>query len=262
MTVTFIGRATAKAYLHGRWRQAVTVQVLVFISELSLLLTALWLPGPAVLATTTVLITDILMLSPLKAGRAFFFETLTADSDAATVSLAFRYYRHGYVKAVGWRLFVWGNRVFLSLLLYLPSLFLFAFSRVLGENHPTQAELLFSLVCFAFGVLLTVVTFVIIEILLFRLQPLPYLLSHTRTLRDAVSLSYRITKKRTGTITLLYLDHLGGAFASLFLLPWPYASSLFHTAKAATFRRFLSQIPTENATHVLQHRKKYGRMGR
>ena len=262
MAVTFVARKKAKEYLHGQWHTAIAVQVSVFTAEAALLTAALWLPGSALFVTSTALLIDVLMLSPLKAGRAFFFETLTADSEAATLSLLFRYYRYGYEKTVGWRLFVWGNRLLWSVLLYLPALLLFAFSRILGENTPTQAETLVSLICFAVGVLLTVTAGIVIEIILLRLQPIPYLLSHTGKLRSAVSLSYRITKGRTGVLTLLCLDHIGGAFLSLLILPWPYTSSLFHTAKAATVRRFLAQIPEENATHVLQRRKKYDKMSR
>ncbi len=260
--MTFVERASAKQYLHGHWHNAIAVQVSVFTAEALLLTAALWLPGPDLFVVGCSLLIDVLMLSPLKAGRAFFFETLVADADAATLSLLFRYYRYGYERTVGWRLLLWGLRLLWSVILYLPALFLFACSRVLGEGTPTQAETLFALICFTFGVLLTVAAFVTVEIVLLRLQPVPYLLSHTGGLRGAVSLARRITKKRVGTLTLLYLDHVGGKFAGLFIVPWPYTSALFHTARAATVRRFLRQIPKENATHVLQRRKKCDRMGR
>ena len=262
MAVTFVSREKAKQYLHGHWHTAVAVQVSVFAAEAALLTAALWLPGSDIFVTGGALLIDILMLSPLKAGRALFFETLTADGDAATLPLLFRYYRYGYERTVGWRLFIWGQRLLWSVLLYLPALFLFACSRVLGENNPTQAETLLSLICFVIGVFVSVATWIVIEIILLRSLPIPYLLSHTGGLRGAVALSRRITKGRTGLLTLLHLDHFGGAIASLFLLPWPFASALFHTAKAATVRRFLAQIPEENAAHVLQRRKKYDKISR
>ena len=262
MAVTFVEKKQAKEYLHGHWHTAATVQVSVFVSELLLLSTALWLPGSDIFVTACALLIDVLIISPLKAGRAFFFETLTADGEAATLSLLFRYYRYGYERTVGWRLYAWGQRLLLSVILYIPALFLFACSRVLGETNPTQEETLLSLICFAVGVLVTVITFAVIEIILLRSLPIPYLLSHTGGLRGAIVLSRRITKGRTGPLTLLHLDHIGWAFASLFIIPFPFALALFHTAKAATVRRFLARIPEENATHVLQRRKKYDRMSR
>ncbi len=249
-------------HLRGRWVIAVSVQIVVAAAGVLLLSVAWWLPGSDIVITALSLLLDLLLLSPLKVGRALFFETLAADGEAATIALMFRYYRFRYGQALGWRLFVWSQRVLWSAVLYLPSLFLFACSRTLGEVSVTQAETLLATVCFTFGVFLTVITVITVEIILLKLQPIPYLLAHTNGLRSAVRLSKRITKRRRGLLIFLYLDHLWLAAASLLILPWPYTSAVFQTAKAATVRRFLTQIPQENASHVLQRRKKYDRMGR
>ncbi len=259
--MAFVKQSEAKAYLHGHWHTAIAVQALVYGTEI-VLVVALAVYGNTPLKLGCLLLIDLLMLSPLKAGRAFFFETLTADRDAATLSRLFRYYRCGYGKAVGWRLITWGQRLLLSMLCYPPSLFLLACSRALTADTPTQKESLIALLCFFFGILLALLTACIIELLLLRLQPLPYLLSHSGSLRKALALSRHITKGRCGTLARLRLNHLSGTVASLLILPLPIASSLRQTATAATVRRFLTQKPKENGAHLLQRRKKCGRMAR
>ncbi len=236
------------------------VQVAVFAAELALLGASLWLPGHAVAITALVLFADLMLVSPLKAGRAFFFETLTADGDAAAFSLLWRYYRHGYLRTVGWRALVWGERLLWSVPLYTPALFLFACSRVIGDAAVTQTDTIVAMACFAFGLLFTVCAFVAVEILLLRLLPIPYLLSHTGSLRQAVTLSRRIVRKRLGVPVLLYLEFFWFSALGCLILPWPFTSPLLQTAKADTVHRLLRHFPAENASHLLQRRKKCDRM--
>lgn len=238
------------------------MQVIVLVAEVVLLTAAWWLPGSDIAITACALLIDLLMISPLKAGRAFFFETLTADGDAARLSLLFRYYRHGYERTVYWRLLLWASRLLWSSLLCLPAFFLFAYSGVLSEGTPSLQDRVLSMALFGFGLLLLVTAFIAIEIILFRLVPVPYLLSHPGGLRGALSLSRRMMRGRVSTLTLLYLDHAGWLLSCLLLFPYVFTSALFQTARAATIRQFLRQIPPENAPHLLQRRKKYGRMGR
>lgn len=238
------------------------VQVIVLLSEVILLTAAWWLPGSDIAVTACALLIDLLIISPLKAGRAFFFETLTADGDAARVSLLFRYYRHGYERTVGWRLLLWASRLIWGAVLCLPAFLLFAYSGVLAEGAPTVQDRILSMALFGFGLLLLVTALIVVEIILFRLVPIPYLLSHPGGLRGALSLSRQMMHGRVSTLTLLYLDHAGWLLACLLVFPCVYTSVLFHTARAATIRQFLRQIRPENAANLLQRRKKYGRMGR
>lgn len=221
----------------------------------------LWLPGSVSLNTLCALCVDLLLVSPLKAGRAFFFETLTADSEAARLSLLWRYYRHGYGRTVGWRLLLWGCRAVGWALLSLPAMVLFVYSGRLVVGVPTYTDTLLSLTLFALGLLLLVMALAAVEVLLFRLAAVPYLLSHTGGLRGAVALSRRLMRGRIGTMTLVYLDYAGWLLACVAIVPWFYASSLFHTARAAAIRAFLRQIPAQNVRDDLQRRKNYGRMG-
>ncbi len=248
--------------LAGHWKDAVTVQFTVLFAEAALWTTAWWLPGSSIAVTICALLIDLLMLSPLKGGRAFFFETLAADGDAATPRLLWRYYRHGYERTVAWRLLLWGQRALLGAVACLPAFLLFAYSGVLAEGVPTRQDTVLSMALFACGLLCLVMGLAAVEILLFRLVPVPYLLSQPGGLREAVNASRRITHGRIGVMTMLYLDHAGWLLASITVFPWLYASVLFHTARAATVRRFLREIPPKNVSHHLQRRKKCGRMGR
>lgn len=256
----FVERKKATTYLRGHRKEAVAVQILVFLAEVGTMTSAFWLPGSDVLVIACGLLIDLLMISPLKAGRALFFETLVADGEAAQFSLIFRYYRYGYERALGWRLITWGYRLLWSALLYLPALWLFAFSDALAQDAPAQKEIILSMAMFGLGLLLLAAAWIIVEILLLRLVAIPYLLSHTGSLKNAVSLSRKLTKRRTNALLLMYLDHAGWFLTSIFLFPWFYTSARFQTARAATIRQFLRQNPPRNAKHVLQRRKKYGRI--
>ncbi len=262
IVATFTTRAKAHEYLRGHWTDAATVQILVFLCEILLILFAFVLPGNTVVNTVCVLTVDLLMVSPLKAGRALFFETLVADGDAAQISLIWRYYRHGYERTIGWRILVWGYRLMGNAVCSVPAFVLFALSGVLVNNAPTYTDRIFSMTLFGFGLLLSVCAVVITEILLMRLLFVPYLFAHTGTLREAVALSRILARNRMNTIVSLYLDHTVWVFTFPLVAPWFFTSAVFQTARAATVRRFLRENPVKNPACDLQRRKKYGRIGR
>ncbi len=259
--MTLLTRKRAASILRGHKRTAAAVQGIVLCAEGILWLLPLWLPGSAALNTVLVLVLDLLLVSPLKAGRAFFFETLTADSEAARLSLLWRYYRHGYGRTVGWRVLLWGCRAVGWSLFLIPALVLFVYSGRLVSGVPTYTDTLLSLTLFGLGLLLAVTALAAVEVILLRLVAVPYLLSHTGGLRGAVALSRRLMQGRIGTMTLVYLDYAGWMLACVAVLPWFYASSLFHTARVAAIHAFLRQIPAQNTRDVLQRRKKYGKIG-
>lgn len=254
--MTFTSKAEARRLLRGHWKPAVSVQLTVPFAEAAVFSTVWWLPGDTVAVTVWALLADLLLLSPIKAGRAFFFETLVADGDAAQWRLLFRYCRHGYGRTVTWRLLLWCERLLLIGALSPPALVLFVFSKRL------ESETLLSLTLFWLGLLLLVSALIAAEILLFRRAIVPYFLSYPGGLRGAREAARVCLQKRHGTLLRLYLDY---AFPMLFtplILPWVYASVLFQTARASTVREFLRQKPSENGAHLLQRRKKCGRMDR
>ena len=255
-------KTEARRLVRGRWKAAIGVQLTVPLAELSVFSTVWWLPGERGFVAVWALLADLLIISPLKAGRAFFFETLVADNEAARWRLLFRYCRHGYGRTVLWRLLLWGERLLWIALLSPPALALFTLSERLALGAPTQRETLFSMVLFGLGLTLLVTAVLAAEIILFRRAIIPYFLSYHGGLRTARDTAARCLRGRRSTLLWLYLDY---AFAMLFtplIVPWIYASVLFQTARAATVREFLRQKPSENGAHLLQRRKKCDRIGR
>lgn len=258
----FVKRAAAKSRLDGVWKEAMAVQVLVALADLFLFTAVWWLPGPTVAVTACVLLIDLLMISPLKAGRALYFKLL-ADGKAVSPALLLRYYHGGYAAAVGWRALLWGERLLWGALCCFPALAVFSCSDMLGSDTPTRREAVLSMALFALGLLLLLLGLLMVEVLLFRRLPIPYLLSsQPRGLRGAIRSANAITQGRLGNWVYFYLDHAGGLLLCVLLFPWVYTSTVFQTAKAATVLQFLRQKPAKNAPYRLQHQKKCGRMGR
>lgn len=262
MRMQTTSKAEARRLVRGRWRAAIGVQLTVLLAEVAALSTVWWLPGERLAVAVWALLADLLLISPLRAGRSFFFETLVADSEAARWRLLFRYCRHGYGRTVLWRLLLWGERLLWVALFSPPTLVLFTLSKQLALGAPTQRETLLSMVLFGLGLILLVAAFLAAEVILFRRAIVPYFLSRHGGLRAAWVTARRCLKKRYSALLWLYLDY---AFAMLFtplIVPWVYASVLFQTARAATVREFLRQKPSENGAHLLQRRKKCDRIGR
>ena len=237
MCMTLVSKREARRLLRGHWRAALGVQVTVPLVEGLVLSTAWWMPGDRVAATVWALLADLLLVSPLKAGRAFFFETLAADGDAVRYPLLLRYCRHGYGRTVGWRLMMWCERLLWLGTFSPPALVLFVFSKRLAS------ETLLSLTLFWLGLTLLTAAVIAAELLLFRRAIVPYFLSYPGGLRGARAAARDCLRGRHGTLLWLYLDY---AFPMLFtplILPWLYASTVFQTARAATVREFLRHFP-------------------
>lgn len=248
-------------YLHGKRQIAVAVQVFVLVAEW-LLWGLVWLfPAKATVRLGTALLLDLLLLSPLRAGCALFFETLIADREAAQWLLLFRYYRHSYEKALGWRALVWCHRLLYNALFQLPALVLLSIGRTLAER-ATASDALWGMTCSILGGLLVIAATVGTEILLLRWQALPYLLSYRGRLRDAVSLARRATRRHTTELILPVIHHGIGVLAILLSLPLPYASARYRIEQAAIIRRLVTQIPQENVMYDLQRQKNCGKMDR
>ena len=100
--------------LPQRARTVLTVaELLLLIAEVILIFVSFHLHIIPVLAI------DLLLLSPLKVGRALLYNTVASDPQATSLRLLFRYFRFRYFKTVWWRLRIWlrmgGMTVYLSL---------------------------------------------------------------------------------------------------------------------------------------------------
>ncbi len=258
MAQTFISRSQAAVYLQGHWRQAIFVQIICLCAELLLIaaegVSVYHFPNTPFFPLF--LLTDLLLLSPLKAGRAFFYETLVTDGSGAELKLLFRFYRYGYSRSIGWRLGLWIRRAGLHILLCSPSSFFLYISRT-AERTGSET---FAMISFVLSLTFLVIALIAAEILLFRYIPASYLLTQVISARHALSLSKRLSKGYTAKWTLLYLDYAGWSFSFALLLPFFYVSPLFHTARAATAKRLFSEISPQIREQLLQRGKNHGRI--
>ncbi len=221
--------ALPRQALSHRRHDAAAMQGLLLLCDAMLWLLAAWLPDYTL---GLLLLCDLLLLSPLKTGRAFYFETRAADPTAARPALVLRYYRHGYTKAVGWRVLLWSCRTALYILLTGPALLLLTFT-----GHPLTV---------ACGMLWIVAAVVVAELMLLRLLPVPYLLSRVGTLAEAATLSLGITRRRSGALLRPVV---------------PFTPQAYHT-HAVTVHELLRKFRRGNTAHGLQRRKKYDKMSR
>lgn len=258
MANTFTRRSKAATILQGQWKTAIFVQILCIGAETILIVAegfCLYRFGEIPLFPFW-LLADLLLLSPLKAGRALFYETVVTGDDKATIKQLLRFYAHGYSRCIEWRAGLWLRRMGLHIMLSIPAaLFLFISRAIEQSGQETLA-----MIAFIFSLIFLVIGFTVTEILLFRYIPAVYLLTKVVSVPHAFSLSKRISKGLTTNWTLLYLDYAGWSFSFLLFFPFFYVSPLFHTARASTVRRLFSEISPQIHQQLLQRRKNHGRI--
>lgn len=81
---------------------------------------------------------DLVLLSPLKAGVAFYYGQRLIDSNDSKVRYVFRFFRHGWYRTVFWRIGLWARYIWYLCLFSLPAIFLDVF-----RASATIAELSF-----------------------------------------------------------------------------------------------------------------------
>ena len=257
----FVKKAAARRGLQGHWHEAMAVQGIVLVAELILLSAIWWMPRARPAAAVCVFVFDLLLLSPLKAGKTVYFDELAQGKRVSSKTLV-RFYTYHYEQTVGWRAVVWVNRLLWSALLYLPALVVFACSDMVFQTQPTQQNAVLSMALFGLGVVLVMIAAVSVEVILFRFAAVPYLLADHRSLRKAFAVSKQAMKGQMSEFLLFHLDHAYGWVLCFAVFPWFYTSVVFQTAKAATIRRFLKENSAKNTPYRLQHQKKCGRMGK
>lgn len=269
---------TAATYLQGLWNTAIRVELLsllgsaiLFAFEIVALLLTESLPyitpihreSPSLIPLVIlfgILALDLLLISPLKAGRILFYETLTADKESARLSLLFRYYQHGYFKAVWWRTRLWIVRAVWIRLLLLPSSLLFTGIEALSRCWIIPLQGIFTLILTVIGVALLLGGWITAEILLLKNVPVPYLLSKTRSVGDAFRTAHRATKHCTNTLVTVYARYVLWIPSFLLVIPYFWITPLFQVSRALTVRKQIFHIPPINVPHTLQHGKKHGKI--
>lgn len=238
------GRKQAAQLLKGYRLSATAIQIVSFVLEVTLILVEqLWLLRfglwPALIVS---ILTDILLFSPLKAGIAFFYDTVAADVSAVNFRLLFRFFHHGYSKCIGWRLGLWRRRFTRYAMFSVPCILLVLithYSLRMGNSLLALGAFLFAIVFFVFALLAT-------EITLLRYLPAVYLLTRTPTAKQAFRFSKRLMHRRIGEMVLLYLEYIGWFFSSILFFPFFYFAPLFQVSRAVMISDILSQVSLED----------------
>lgn len=258
MAKAFVSRSQATQYLRGHRKPAILIQVICTCAEIFVMIAegVCLFQFPKIPLFPLVLLLDLLLLSPLKVGRALFYETLVTYKQEAKIILLFRYFHDGYARSIHWRLHLWIRRFGWQIVLCIPSAFFLYISKT-AEQIGSET---FLMIAFAFSLLFLLISLIITEILMFRYIPAMYLLSKVKSANHALLVARRISKGETGNWTALYLDYAGWSFSFIFILPFFYVSPVFYTARAIAYKQLFSGILPKNHEEHLQHKGNHGRI--
>lgn len=241
----YVSSKQAKQLLVGHWKSALAVEC--FLALCHTLPVLLWIvlvntvtPTQRAVGCVILLWADLLLLSPLKAGKAAFYIRVVKQRKETHFPQLFLFFKKGYRRTVRWRLRLWLKRCGYWLIALLPSSALLFWNRFL-QNYPVLSAiaLLLSVVLGFFAVVFT-------EIRLLRYVATIYLLPCALSFKEIFILSKTVFSKQLNRLVNFYLAHG-------YLLFFP---PLFYTSYAAT----IYAIMQEFAKQPLQHWKNHGKI--
>lgn len=250
--------ARARKLLRGHWQEAICAQCLEVLIVLALLLLS-WHFGRVIrettgefaqpfliLATLAFCFFDLLLRSPIRAGKAAFYAELMRDRSLAARRILSGFQADMYQKAVSLRMALWMRRIGLYILWFSPSAVLLALSDTFRQSglNTSTAQLAFLLLTF-FAVCALVAAVVIVELRLLRFMPAWYLLEECSTAREAMRRARRQMKGQLGDALRLYVDFLGWRIGYAVIVPYFYASPLFAVARAAWVNKAAARFSKE-----------------
>ena len=183
---------------------------------------------------------DLLLFSPLKAGRSLFYYGIAKQEKKVSFSRLFYFFKKGYRRAVRWRLRLWITRYSYWLVALLPC------SALLFWNRHLQSCPVLSAISLLLAVVLGVFAIVFTEIRLLQYLAAVYLLPYSLPFKEVFTLSKTIFAKQLNRWVNFHL-----AYGYLILLP-----PVFHTARAATVNTMMQEF----AKQPLQHWKNHGKI--
>ena len=241
----YVSPKQAKQLLDGHWKSALAIEG--FFALCHTLPILLWIvlvnivtPAQRAVGCAILLWADLLLLSPLKAGKAAFYIGVVKRQKKAHFSQLFLFFKKGYRRAVRWRLRLWLKRCGYWLVALLPSSALLFWNRFL-QNYPVLSAiaLLLAMVLGFFAVVFT-------EIRLLRYVATPFLLPCSLSFKEIFILSKTVFSKQLNRLVNFYL-----ACAYLLFIP-----PMFYTTHTAT----IYAIMQEFAKQPLQHWKNHGKI--
>ncbi len=202
------------------------------------------------------LLCDLLLLSPLYAGKALFYSTLSQDSENATVKLLFRYYRFGYGKAVSWRTQLWlrGSQTTLLCSVFIA---LLALVREQFNNQPIvwlSLSLLYRFTIFA--------SVIVVCLVVLYWRPCVHLLPYVENASQAFSAYKRVYRDNPNAVWDPYRYLFCRLPFLLLVLPLFYLLPQLHLRQSENIRSSFGISCEKKCAQVLQPSKRYGIIGR
>ncbi|MBQ9963970.1 MAG: hypothetical protein IJP14_02490 [Clostridia bacterium] len=258
MTTRYVSRQKAALLLKGRRSGASWAQIVIMIAEFAVIgmqvLSLYTLNAPlAGICISGAL--DLLFVSPLKAGRAYYYKEIALASSNVRFSDFLIFFRHHYERAVLWRLRLWVTRTVWNAVFSLPSAVLLTVC--LQAEQQGQATV--AVIAFVLAIVLFIFALILTEIRMFRYIPVVYCLTEL-SVRQAFKIGRLYSKKFGGQWTLLYLDYAIPALAFWLVVPFIFTTPVFHTARAATVLRLFRKNPDEIPEQHLKRRKNHGKI--
>ena len=196
---------------------------------------ALWFGGinRSLVNVVCVLLLDLLILSPLKVGRALWYDTACTDPTGASLALFFRFFRFQYFKTILWRLQLW-SRMLCWTVVYAFSLFLVRYVKTFFEAYGTALVL-----CDLVGHLLYVIAPIYLLYRYCYYRSACRLLLYTPTVREAFRQSKRLFEQSPELLIDPCLKLIKRLPLFLLFFPIAYVVSSFNLQQAKNVRCFL-----------------------
>lgn len=125
-------RSSLSSFSQSEKRKLIFAEWLIAGTEIALILIGVYLHN------LIAVIVDLLLLSPLKIGRALLYDTAVCDADAISLRLLFRCFRFGYKRSLFWRIGIWYRTFLTALWISLPTA-LVRFCREYVTNSHMEA---------------------------------------------------------------------------------------------------------------------------
>ncbi len=258
MTTHYVTRQDTKNLLKGNQAQAILIQAILLVSECTVfgvqavLLYKLSNPVAALLLGGTL---DLLLLSPLKAGRARYYQNLIPPQQSAQLSDLVFFFQYRYERTIFWRIRVWVTRILWSAVFCLPSAVVFTVCRlaeIRGLSTVATIAFILAIILFVFALILT-------EIRMFRYISVVFCLSEC-SVRKAFQEGVKCSKKFYGQWTLFHLEYAASALVFWLAIPYFFATPIFHAARAATSLKLLRKNSTDIGEQHLKRRRNHGKI--
>ncbi len=183
----------------------VALALILFFAEIIILQQTV-LPY-TLLASLVVIVVDLFLWSPIKAGTATLCWRITNQKNVEHGCIHYGYSPNVYGKAVVLRIWIWKKRVIQYTVFLLPSAFLSVLSEQLYATALSQHAQILGLICHVGAWLFLVFGIVFIEIRLLRYKAAWYILPLCKSVKEAVNASKSLSHYCVEDILLLSLSH-------------------------------------------------------